>query len=181
MFERHYDSVERFFHHKVGAQNDDLIQTTFLGLLEGVERFRGEGNFAAFLFAIARNTLLKHLRNQRRDLRRFDPAVTSIAATGTSPIQELEAREQTALLHASLLRLPLDTQIMLELHYWESMKLEDIGLVFDMPINTVKTRMRRGRIALDEQMRALARTPQELEVTAGGLAGWAARLRDELR
>lgn len=180
LVERHYQAVARFFLHKLGPQTDDLVQATFLGLIEGIERFRSEGSFRAFLFAIARNKLLKQLRNTTRDRARFDAGETSLAGLDPSPTHLLVAQAESKLLLNALRHLPIDSQIMLELHYWERMAIADIAVVFDMKVNTVKARMRRARIALDEHMQALAATPQELEATRSGLSGWAQRLRNEL-
>lgn len=182
LFKRHYDGLARFFAYKLGPGHNDLVQDTFEGLLGGIERFRGDSNFKAFLFAIARNKLLKHLRTLCRERARFDPATTSIVAVeqNPSPRSVMVANERQKLLLAALRRLPVDTQIMVELHYWEGMKIREIALAFDMPENTVKARMRRGRIKLEQIMAELADSPDQLETSMSGLEGWAKRLRDEL-
>ncbi|MCA9708401.1 MAG: sigma-70 family RNA polymerase sigma factor, partial [Myxococcales bacterium] len=54
LFERYYEAIARFFVNKVGLDCGDLVQATFLGCLEGLERFRGEASFRTLLFAIAR-------------------------------------------------------------------------------------------------------------------------------
>jgi DNA-directed RNA polymerase specialized sigma24 family protein len=54
-------------------------------------------------------------------------------------------------------RLPDDTQVMLELFYWEAMSVQEIAGVLDRPANTVKTRMRRGRAQLLAELAALRR------------------------
>jgi len=178
LFERHYESVARFFAYKIGPDHDDLIQATFLGLVEGLERFEGQGSFRAFLFAIARHKLIDFLDTNARERARFDPNKTSITACDPSPNTLLMVDERRRLLVAALRRLPLNVQIMLELHYWESMRIADIAAVFELPASTVKTRMRRGRQQLEGELEALARSPEQLEDTLSGLETWAARLRD---
>lgn len=180
LFERHYESIARFFAYKLGPDHDDLIQATFLGLLEGADRFRKAGSVRSFLFAIARHKLLKHLERGSRARKRFDPSKTAITSDDAGVEDLLVAHDDRRLLVMALRQLPLDTQIMLELHYWESMEIRDIALVFEMPVNTVKTRMRRGRLKLEELLEALAESPQQLELTRSTLTGWAAKLRAEL-
>ena len=177
---RHHASVARFFIHKLGADSDDLVQATFLGLLEGLDRFRGEASFRTLLFAIARNKLYRHLRDLTRDRKRFDPEVTSVAAIGVTPTSMLAARDQSKLLLEALRTLPLDTQMMLELHYWEKLRIADIAAILDMPEGTVKIRMHRGRKQLEDQMAALAESKELLRTTLHGLSKWAARLREEI-
>jgi DNA-directed RNA polymerase specialized sigma24 family protein len=74
----------------------------------------------------------------------------------------------------------VDTQIMIELHYWEGMKIVDIAAVFDMPPSTIKTRMRRARHDLELRLETLAESPEQLAMTRSGLETWAARLRAEV-
>ena len=182
LVERHHENIARFFMHKVGESDGaDLSQATFVGLLEGIDRFRGEASFRTWIFAVAHNILLKHLRNRCRDQRRFAPEETSLEAlVGPSPVSILAAEQQNRLMLVALRRLAIDTQVMLELHYWENLAIREIAVVFDMPVNTIKTRMRRGRLQLFEAMQALAESPEQLETTQRGLEGWAAGLRREL-
>ncbi|KIG19399.1 RNA polymerase sigma-70 factor [Enhygromyxa salina] len=178
---RHHESVARFFMSKVGAEGEDLVQATFLGLLDGgLQRFRDDASFRTFLFAIARKKLLEHLRNTIRDRARFDPQHATIAGLHRTVSSVLDAHGQNKLLLAALRQLPIDTQLMLELHYWEDMRINDIALVMELPANTVKTRMHRGRARLNEHMRALADSREQLETTLRGLDGWAKQLRREL-
>ncbi|MFY0540440.1 RNA polymerase sigma factor [Nannocystis pusilla] len=57
LFARHFASIARFFRNKIHGDIEELIQRTFLGCLEGQQRFSGEGSFRGFLFGIARNVL----------------------------------------------------------------------------------------------------------------------------
>ena len=60
LFERHYECVARFFHNKVSEEaQEDLLHDTFEGCLKAVARFRGQARFRNFLFAIARNVLIR--------------------------------------------------------------------------------------------------------------------------
>ncbi len=177
LLERHHDSVARFFMYKLGPDSKDLVQATFLGLLEGLERFRGEASFRTLLFAIARKQLLKHLRNRVRDRNRFRSDEVSLVDLAPSPISAIVVHERHKLLLAGLRRLPIDTQLLIELHYWEKLKLRELAEILDLPINTVKTRMRRGRVRLEAELRVLADSPEQLETTLRGLRGWAEELR----
>ena len=180
LLRRHHTSVARFFAHRLGPDSEDLVQATFLGLLESLDRFRGESSFRTFLFAIARNQLLTAIHDRVRDRDRFDPGQTSIAALDPSASALMVAKTEHKLLLAALQRLPIDVQIMLELHYWEKMKVREIAEVLGMNLNTVKTQMKRGRQTLHEELEALAESRDQLETTVHGLSKWAARLREEL-
>jgi len=177
LFERHFPSIERFFRHKLIADDpaDDLVQQTFLGVLEARARFRGEASFRTFLFAVARNVLGKYLRTKSRDARRFDPSLHSVADLGPSPSAAIAVAQAGQLLLDALRALPVDSQTMLELFYWENMRGGEIAQVLGVPLGTAKTRLRTARLQLAAQLRTL-----KLAVSParhGELDGWAQRLR----
>lgn len=181
LVERYHSKIVRFFINKVGRlQAEELTQETFLAVQEGLARFRGESNFRSWLFGIARLRLLKHHHHQSRDQRRFDPEASSQPDIVRSPASVLEAEHHQRLLLSALRRLQVDDQIMLELHYWDELSIAEIAEVVGKPINTVKTRMRRGRLRLDELMAEMAESTEQLDETRSGLQGWAARIRNEV-
>jgi RNA polymerase sigma factor (sigma-70 family) len=165
LFERHYPDVARFFHNKVGdPAQDDLIQETFLGCIEGAVRMRGQAGFRTFLFAIAHHVLANHLRRRGRLNARLssetDVDEAPAVASGPSPVAAaVHHQEQRSLLEA-LRRIPLIHQVALELHYWEDLTAAEIGQELGVPIGTAKTRLRDGRAYLEEQLREGGRSPE---------------------
>ena len=87
-----------------------------------------------------------------------------------------EHQEQRILLQA-LRRIPLDHQIILELYYWERMTSAEIATVLDVPHGTARTRVRRVKQLLEEQMRLLQGDRGLIESTLASLGSWAASLR----
>lgn len=178
LFERHYDALDRFFLNKVGDRAGDLVQRTFVACIEAASRFRGDASFRTFMFAIARNQLLKHLRDHGRERERLDPAVTSICDLDPSPSVVAARREQERLLLAALRRLPIDEQIALELHYWEQLSATEIAAVLEIPVGTAKSRLRRARDRLEA---ALAGPDPARAATLDDLERWAKELRAAVR
>ena len=160
LFVRHYAGVARFFRNKVGEAGTDLIQRTFLACLEGRERFRHEASFRSYLFSIAYKVLCKHFRELRRDLqRREGPAVDFEEMSAyqlTSPLSEVAARQEQRLLLEGLRRLPVDYQVVLELHYWEDMDIAELAKIFETNAQSMRARLYRARNALREQVLVLA-------------------------
>src|SRR5690606_17293054 len=115
----------------------------FLACVEGAGRFRGEGSFRSFLFAIAYRQLCRHYRDRRGD--RVDLEEVSAQAMEPSPSQMLGDGEELRLLLAGLRRIPVDCQVALELLYWEQMTTVEIAAALEIPEGTVKSRLRRGR------------------------------------
>jgi RNA polymerase sigma factor (sigma-70 family) len=178
LFERHYDALDRFFINKVGDRAGDLVQRTFVACIEAAARFRGDSSFRTFMFAIARNQLLQHLRDHGRERDRLDPAITSICDLDPSPSLVAARREQERLLLAALRRLPLDEQIALELHYWEQLSATEIAAVLEIPVGTAKSRLRRARDRLEA---ALAGPDPAQAATLDDLERWAKDLRTAVR
>ncbi|MCB9718915.1 MAG: RNA polymerase subunit sigma-70, partial [Myxococcales bacterium] len=110
LFARHFEAVARFFHNKIDRDQEDLIQRTFLGCLEGRAAFRGEGSFRAFLFGVARNVLGKHLRERYREPSALELAHVSVAELGASPSQLVAEDQRQQLMLTALRRIPLDHQ-----------------------------------------------------------------------
>ena len=176
LFERHYAGVARFFRNKVGEAGPDLIQRTFLACVEGRERFRRESSFRSYLFSIAYKIVCKYYRERRRDAGRVDFEEES-AHSLSSPISAVAARQEQRLLLEGLRRLPVDYQVVLELHYWEGMSATELADVLGIPVGTAKTRLRRGRELLEERLRELSASAVLLQSTLANLDAWAAQLR----
>ncbi|EDM78797.1 RNA polymerase sigma factor RpoE [Plesiocystis pacifica SIR-1] len=179
LFERYYDAINRFFRNKVGAaEAQDLVQKTFLGCLEGFERFRGDGEFRTWLFAVAYRQLCKHYRARNREQERFD--VGEVTARDVDPTPSrvyAKLREQRLLLEA-LRRIPVPMQVALELRYWEQMTDVQIAQALDMPLGTFKSRLRRAKQLLAEAITEISSSQDELQSTLGNLDGWAEQLRE---
>ncbi len=154
---RHYDAVHRFFANKIGRDCEDLIQSTFLGCIEAIERFRAESSFRTLLFAIAWKKLCRHVRDGWRITEPMDPQLIPLVASAPTFGTRLDAGRDAELLRKAMQRLPDDTRVMFELFYWEAMPVQEIACVFERPVNTVKTRMRRGRAQLVAEIAALRR------------------------
>ena len=155
LFERHYRSILRFFSNKAGPDCEDLIQSTFLGCLEGIHRFRGDSSFRTLLFAIAWNKLRKHNLDRGRAHDPLHPVDEPPHASAPTFGTMLAARQEQEFLRVAMLRLPVDTQAMLELYYWEAMPVKEIACVLERTVGAVKTRMKRGREQLERECKAL--------------------------
>lgn len=179
LFEHHYEGVVRFFRNKVGPDAAaDLVQRTFLACFEALARFRGETSFRSYLFSIAYRLMCKHFEAQRRN--RIDLQSASAHDLGATPTELLAAREEQRLVLAAMRRIPLEHQTLLELHYWEQLTAADAALVVGIPVGTAKTRLRRAKQLLEEQLRTLATRPELLTSTLGQLEHWTRSLRGPL-
>jgi RNA polymerase sigma factor (sigma-70 family) len=181
LVERHYESIARFMHNKVGEHAQDLIQAVFLACVESRDRFRGDSSFRTFLFSIAHHVLLKHLRRvYRSDATAVEIGEACAHEMTPSPSAMLQQRQEQRLLLEALRRVPFDCQEVLELHYWERMTTEEMAAILDIPVGTVRSRLQRGRRLLRQQLERLAESPELLASTLADLDRWASELRTRL-
>jgi RNA polymerase sigma factor (sigma-70 family) len=177
LFERHFDSVYRFFAHKVEVDvAADLVQRTFLGCVEGLSRFREDSTFRTFVFAIARNELFGHFRRRRRSPE-LDVGGSSIRDLAPSPSTLLGHDADQRLLLEALRSIPLDLQIVLELHYWEELSGPELARALEVPEGTVRSRLHRARELLRARLEELGSASSALASTLQDLEKWAGSLR----
>ncbi|NVB43170.1 sigma-70 family RNA polymerase sigma factor [Pseudenhygromyxa sp. WMMC2535] len=180
LFERHYEGVARFFRNKAGDHWPELCQRTFLTCVEVRDKFRAEGSFRSFLFGIAYRQLYRFFRERARDPESVDFQLRSVQDFDPSLSSVVAANQEERLLLAALRRIPLEYQVILELHYWEDMTAKACAEVLDVPLGTAKTRLRRGRQLLEAELAKDAPSEEVLTRTLSDLEGWARRLREQL-
>jgi RNA polymerase sigma factor (sigma-70 family) len=181
LFNRHFAAIHRFFRNKVAdGRLEDLVQQTFMACVEGRERFRNDSSFRTYLFGVANNLLRDHYRAQKREPEALDFGKSSAIDVGAGPSTVVGKRREERLLLEALRNIPLDSQIVLELYYWEEMSASQTADVLGIPEGTVRGRVRRAKELLKKELAKLARSPQELETTMGNLELWAAGLRQQM-
>jgi RNA polymerase sigma-70 factor (ECF subfamily) len=181
LFERYFVPVRRFFRNKVVGDVDDLIQKTFLACVEGRDRFRGDASFRRYLFGTANNVLRVHYRGRKKDGDGPDFSTMSAMDLAPSPSQAIALGDEQRIVLESLRRIPLEYQVALELFYWEELPVLELAEVLDVPLGTVKTRLRRGRQLLEEKIQELAGSSERLQTTLTDLDRWARQLRERLQ
>lgn len=174
LFERHFESLVRFFNNKVGDEADDLIQQTFLACVRARDGFRGDASFRTYLYTAARSKLYDHYARKGHPRDRSYVQI-SAADLATSIGGKVLAREEQRLLLEALRRLPLDMQIAVELHYFEGLRGPQIARVLEIPEGTVRSRLRLARKRLQEELGRL--DGERVTSTMTKIEDWAAQVR----
>lgn len=180
LFSRHFRSIHRFFASKVAGANvvEDLVQRTFIGAVEGLMRFEGRSSVRTWLYAIARNVLRQWIEARGRELgRQADPSSVSVADLGVGPNTAVQLQRERQLLVTGLQRLPLETQTLLELFYWERLTARQLGEVLGLPEGTIRSRLRQAKLELRGVLDELGKTGAERQSAMVGLETWADELR----
>ena len=132
---------------------EEAVQEVFIRAFEKLHTYRGSGAFSTWLFALARNHALS-LR--RRRARRPQPASIeawmedgrtprSLAVGDGNPAAEYAAAQQRRALERAMAQLPQQYLEALNLYYLNELSYEEVSIVLKIPINTVKTRLRRAK------------------------------------
>jgi RNA polymerase sigma factor (sigma-70 family) len=152
LFSRHHDALGRFFQNKVGVETDDLVQQTLLRCLEAHGRFRKDARFRTFLLGIAHNVLYEHFRRVKKNAALTEIDESSVVQLGTSPSGIIAHEQSQQLLRDALRRIPLISQEVLELYYWEHLKGPELAEVLGIGEGAVRSRLRRAKEQLREQL-----------------------------
>ena len=180
LIERHFDALYRFFRTKIPEHAEDLVQDTLMGCVRGIEGFRQEASFRTYLFAIARRKALMYWRTRSRRGTNVDFDSTSVEDLGISAMSLVNRAQEERLLLRALRRLPLELQMLLELYYWEGLSGSALAEIHEVPEGTVRGRLRRARLLLDEQIAELAGDPAMLRSTIDNFERWLESIRGHL-
>ena len=127
----------------------EILQDVWLRVIRGIARLRDGSKLRAWLFGIARRTLMDRLRDQYARSRAVDVDV-DIGEIPTEPpadeIDDLDALER------ALERLPLLEREAVTLFYLQELSLNEIAEALKLPVGTVKSRLFRGRRLLRQRM-----------------------------
>jgi RNA polymerase sigma-70 factor (ECF subfamily) len=135
------------------ADRDDLFQAVFLKIHRGAAQYRAELPSHPWIFTIVANEVRTYLRRKRvRELVFGVPAAHDPEDPAPDGERAVQARETVAWLEEEIRRLPLPQREALVLVSLEGRPLADVARVLGLPLNTVKTHVRRARLVLSEKL-----------------------------
>ena len=159
LFSRYKQPLFGFFQRRVpdSAQAEELTQETFLAVLRASARYEPSALFRTYLYAIG----LKILRAHRRKTA-FRATFIGIAAGSREPVLEPAAHAEVLLRQAVGKLERLDREVLL-LREFEQLSYAEIAEVLHLPVNTVRSRLFRARMALRDMLAApIPKTASEL-------------------
>ncbi|ACB74876.1 RNA polymerase sigma factor SigZ [Opitutus terrae] len=134
------------------ATADDLTQETLLKVFRSRETLRDGQRLEAWLYRIARTTLVDHYRRQR-------PSEELPETMAAESVDEIEALRQALALSTQrfLEELPECYRVPVRLAELEGLPLAKIALRLDLSLTAVKSRVRRGRAMLKTKLQECCR------------------------
>lgn len=154
---RHRDRVFSFLLRLVGDARDaeDLAQDCFLKAFRALASYDRDRPLLSWLFGIARNAAIDHLRVRRPETLSLDAREDGGAsAREASAESSAGLADEAALIERLLASLPLLYREALLLRHREELGVAEIARVLGLPEGTVKVRLFRGREMLKGKLRA---------------------------
>jgi RNA polymerase sigma-70 factor (ECF subfamily) len=135
---------------------EDISQEAFIKAYRSIDSFREESAFYTWLYRITANTAKNYLVSKGR---RKESSISEMSIsenedfyelpTNDSPEQILMAQSLKDTIYDALSNLPEDTRTALSLREFEGLNYEEIAEIMNCPVGTVRSRIFRGREALE--------------------------------
>lgn len=150
LYDRYFDYVTRQVGRVMGpgADLEDVVQEVFVQVFRCLDSYRFESAFSTWLYRVAYNVTVSHLRKKPRTVELADWRPLREPSSAWS---KLEARDMCRVLYAALEHVAADHREAFLLYEVEGMKLREIADLTGESINTVAARVRRTR----ERMQAV--------------------------
>ena len=138
----------------------DVVQEAFIKAYRALPKFRGDSQFYTWLYRIAVNTAKNYLvaRSRRPPSSDVDLDDAEYYSGSeqlkdvSSPESQLFREELEAAINQAIIELPEDLRTAVTLREYEGLSYEDIASVMDCPVGTIRSRIFRGREAIDARV-----------------------------
>jgi RNA polymerase sigma-70 factor, ECF subfamily len=145
LFERYREPIYGFFRRRLQdiARAEELAQETFLAVLRGITRYEPRALVRTYLYGIAMNLLSAERRKRGREAARH---------TGSADLPRSTEADDVLWVRQALEKLESGDREVLLLREYEQLSYAEIGVLLRIPVNTVRSRLFRARMALKEQL-----------------------------
>ncbi len=149
LFMRYNEAIKHLFDQRLGDSDtsNDLLQETFIKVYLHLADYSENYTFGQWIYTIARNTLVDHVRRRADDVS-IDSKFMAPIATTPSPEESVIINQRTAHFEASLSELSEDYRKIIEMRFLDEYSYEEIAEKLGRPLNTIKTQIRRAKAAV---------------------------------
>ena len=149
-------SIALYFFHGDAAQAGDATQQVFLKLMTSMAQFRGQSDFATWLYRVVTSVCMDGAR--RRAAQREAPEERLAGLAGAASQEEDLAREEIAgAVRAAVSSLPPKLRLPVLLRYFDELSYEQMASALACSVGTVSSRLSRGHRMLAGKLAWLRR------------------------
>lgn len=152
LVKRHQVGLLNFFHRLVwdAAQAEDLAQEVFIKLYTHAKAYEPQAKFSTYLYRIARNCWIDHLRRTKSDRNvgsldaeseEGSPLSDALPVKMENPAASAHKSEISEVVIEAIESLPEEHKLVFVLSEVQGMKYQEISETLDIPMGTVKSRM----------------------------------------
>lgn len=136
---------------------EDLAQETFIKVLNAIQSYRPEFKFSSWVFKIANNAAIDHLRKRELDTlslegsphadtpELIEATALQIGERGENQLDEVANRELGGTIEEAIAKLRPEYRSCILLRHVEGRSYEEIAEMLNLPLGTVKTYIHRAR------------------------------------
>ena len=160
---RYKDQLLNFIYRFVGNRSDaeDIVQETLLRVYKNKHMYKEIAKFSTWVYTIAGNLAKTELRRRKRhkifsvsnfvnEERDYD-----IPDKAHSPEKQVDSTIQEAIIQKAIEKLPVKFKEVIILRDIQGFAYEEISQILSIPLGTVKSRVNRGRLKLQEDLKFL--------------------------
>ncbi len=146
---------------------EDLAQDAFIRVLNHLDKYRSEFKLSSWLFKIANNVAIDHLRKRQlstisihgspnaSSASEIEASSIDIESGDENALDEMEAKELGGAIERAIAKLRPEYRACIMLRHVEGRSYEEIATTLDLPLGTVKTYIHRARHELREALEHL--------------------------
>lgn len=150
LYDIYFDRIYRYIYVRLRRQDEaqDLTQEVFIKALKAIESYKvGKTPFAAWLFRIAHNQVIDHVRKYKKGIEMsLDEAPPSVGAE--DPVAIIEQRFEVAELNAAIMALSPAQQEVISLRFIAELPIADVARILSKSEGTVKALQFNATISL---------------------------------
>ena len=153
MVARTYTGVFAALCRMTGGDRDlasDLAQETYRKAWEALPGFDGRAQLSTWLFRIAYNTFLNHVRRPRRIVPLEDDQASAVADPGISAEEKLNEKDEAARLRRAVLDLPDELRYVVTAFFWAEVPVREIARQAGVTTVAIRKRLKKAYSRLGE-------------------------------
>jgi len=148
LLRENYDAIRAVCHRIIinSADADDATQMALIAIVRALPSFDGRSKFSTWVYRIATNAALDELRRlRRRAIPHNDDTFNSLPVADGVGAVDAQLDVSAALSHV-----PEEFRVVLVLRHIADLEYDEIAVILNIPVGTVRSRLSRGRAQLSE-------------------------------